>query len=34
MAEFKNFIPREALVIRDGQAIRIESKNIVPGDVI
>ena len=34
MADFKNFIPREALVIRDGQAIRIESKNIVPGDVI
>ena len=34
MADFKNFIPREALVIRDGQAIRIESKNTVPGDVI
>lgn len=34
MDDFKNFIPREALVTRGGQQKRIESRLLVPGDVI
>jgi len=34
MDDFKNFIPREALVTRDGSQKRIESRLLVPGDVI
>lgn len=34
MADFKNFIPREALCLRDGQWGKVESRLLVPGDVI
>ena len=34
MDDFKNFIPRTAQVLRDSQWDEIESKNLVPGDVI
>jgi len=34
MKDFQNFIPREALVTRDGKDIRIESKLLVPGDIV
>ena len=34
MDDFKNFIPREALVLRDGEWGKIESRLLVPGDVL
>jgi sodium/potassium-transporting ATPase subunit alpha len=34
MASFKNFIPKEALVLRDGAWGKKESKYLVPGDII
>ena len=34
MDDFKNFIPKEALVLRDGEWNKIESRLIVPGDVL
>jgi P-type E1-E2 ATPase len=34
MAQFENFIPPEAYVIRDGRQQKIDAKYIVPGDVI
>ena len=34
MDDFKNFIPREAMVLRDGAWGKIESRLIVPGDVL
>ena len=34
MKEFQNFIPREALVTRNGETVRIEAKKLVPGDIV
>jgi sodium/potassium-transporting ATPase subunit alpha len=34
MAQFENFIPPVAYVIRDGRETKVEAKNIVPGDVV
>jgi magnesium-transporting ATPase (P-type) len=34
MADFKNFIPKEALCLRDGVWNKIESRLLVPGDII
>lgn len=34
MAQFKNFIPPKALVIRDGNESSIEAAKLVPGDLI
>lgn len=34
MADFKNFIPKEALCLRDGAWNKIESRLLVPGDII
>ena len=34
MAQFENFIPPTAFVIRDGRETKIEAKLIVPGDVV
>ena len=34
MDDFKNFIPKTAQVLRDGKWEEIESKKLVPGDVI
>ena len=34
MADFKNFIPKEATIIRNGKKITIEAKNLVPGDIV
>ena len=34
MADFKNFIPREALTLRDGNWAKLEARLLVPGDVI
>ncbi len=34
MASFKNFIPKEALVLRDGVTGKKEAKYLVPGDII
>lgn len=34
MAQFENFIPPSAQVIRDGQQMKIDAKKIVPGDVV
>lgn len=34
MAQFENFIPPVAYVIRDGRQQRVDAKNIVPGDVV
>lgn len=34
MDDFKNFIPREALVLREGAWISIESRLLVPGDIV
>jgi sodium/potassium-transporting ATPase subunit alpha len=34
MAGFKNFIPKEALVLRDGAWGKKEAKYLVPGDII
>ena len=34
MAQFKNFIPPRALVIRDGNESSIEAIKLVPGDII
>jgi len=34
MAQFENFIPPIAYVIRDGREAKVEAKNIVPGDVV
>lgn len=34
MADFKNFIPKEALVLRDGTWGKKEAKYLVPGDII
>lgn len=34
MAQFKNFIPPRALVIRDGNESSIEAVKLVPGDII
>jgi len=34
MADFKNFIPKEANVIRDGKKITIEARYLVPGDIV
>lgn len=34
MAQFKNFIPQSATVVRDGEAITIEASKIVRGDII
>jgi len=33
-AQFENFIPPVAYVIRDGRETKVEAKNIVPGDVV
>jgi len=34
MAQFENFIPPVATVIREGQAQEIDAKTIVPGDIV
>lgn len=34
MADFKNFIPKEALCLRDGNWSKIEARLLVPGDII
>jgi len=34
MAQFENFIPPRATVIRDGQVGSIDAKEIVPGDIV
>lgn len=34
MDDFQNFIPRNALVTRNGEEKRIESKMLVPGDIV
>jgi sodium/potassium-transporting ATPase subunit alpha len=34
MADFKNFIPKEALVLRDEKWGKLEAKYLVPGDII
>lgn len=34
MADFKNFIPKESIILRDGQWQKIEARLIVPGDII
>jgi len=34
MAQFENFIPPIAYVIREGKETKIDAKNIVPGDVV
>lgn len=34
MADFKNFIPKEALVLRDSKWAKLESRYLVPGDII
>jgi sodium/potassium-transporting ATPase subunit alpha len=34
MADFKNFIPKEALCLRDGHWSKIEARLLVPGDII
>jgi len=34
MAQFENFIPPIAYVIRDGRETKVEAKSIVPGDVV
>jgi sodium/potassium-transporting ATPase subunit alpha len=34
MAQFKNFLPPKATVFREGQAIKIETSTIVPGDLV
>ena len=34
MADFKNFIPKEALCLRDSKWGKIEAKMLVPGDII
>jgi P-type E1-E2 ATPase len=34
MAQFENFIPPVATVIRDGQEQQVDAKYIVPGDVV
>lgn len=34
MNDFKNFIPKTALVLRDGRWNKLESKYLVPGDII
>lgn len=34
MAQFKNFIPPKALVIRDGNDSSVEALKLVPGDLI
>lgn len=34
MAQFENFIPPVAYVIRDGKETKVDAKNIVPGDVV
>jgi len=34
MNDFKNFIPKTALVLRDGKWNKLESKFLVPGDII
>jgi len=34
MAQFENFIPPIAYVIREGRETKIDAKNIVPGDVV
>ena len=34
MAQFKNFIPPKALVIRDGKETSIEASKLVPGDLV
>ena len=33
MAQFENFIPPTASVIRDGRETNIDAKYIVPGDI-
>lgn len=34
MAQFKNFLPPKATVYRDGQAVKIDTATLVPGDVV
>ena len=34
MADFKNFIPREAMCKRDGVWRKLPSRQLVPGDLI
>merc|ERR1719498_1796869 len=34
MAQFENFIPPMATVVRDGKTVPIKAKKIVPGDVV
>ena len=34
MAQFENFIPLIAYVIRDGKETKIDAKLIVPGDLV
>jgi len=34
MADFKNFIPKEAMVLRDSKWGKLEAKYLVPGDII
>jgi sodium/potassium-transporting ATPase subunit alpha len=34
MAQFENFIPPIAYVVRNGQEVKIDAKKIVPGDIV
>ena len=34
MAQFKNFLPPKATVYREGQAVKIDTATLVPGDVV
>jgi len=34
MADFKNFIPKESIILRDGNWVKLEARLIVPGDII
>lgn len=34
MADFKNFIPKESVILRDGNWVKLEARLIVPGDII
>lgn len=34
MSQFENFIPPGANVIRNGKAVSIDAKNLVPGDIV
>jgi len=34
MEKFKNFLPQQATVIRDGEKVKIDAKDVVPGDIV